>query len=135
MASKAHQFIVDLLARRMSMDGYEVVSFDGHSETENTFSHLPPTIKRHRPDIVGIKKDILAIGEAKTAGDLGDRTHEQIEDYVTCSKELTGRELKIYLGVPNSIESKTKAIVNAVNGGDVVILLTVPDRLLPQDHD
>lgn len=131
MASKAHQFISDLLARRMCMDGYEVVSFEGYSETENDFRTLPPKIKRHRPDLIGIKKDTLVIGEAKTAGDICLRTREQIEDYVACSNNIKGKSLSIYIGVPISIKGDIENIVEKVNGEKVVTIFTVPDRLLP----
>ena len=135
MASRAHQFIVDLLAQRISSEDYEIVSFDGLSETENGLRILPPTIKRHRPDLIGLKKGHLIIGEAKTAGDIGVRTHEQIEDYIGCSNEVKETQVKIYLGVPLSVENKVKDIVKAIPGSDCVTTLAVPDRLLPQDYD
>lgn len=135
MASRAHQFIVDLLAQRISSEGYEIVSFDGLSETENGLRILPPTIKRHRPDLIGLKKGYLVIGEAKTAGDIGVRTQEQIEDYIDCSNEVKVTQVKIYLGVPLSIESKVKDIIKAIPGSDCVATFAVPDRLLPQDYD
>lgn len=130
MATKAHQFIADLLAQRMRLDGYEVVSFDGYSEVENDLK-LPPTIKRHRPDLIGLKKGSLAIGEAKTAGDLGTRTREQIEDYIGSKNAIKEARLLIYLGVPTSVESEAKEIVRNAQGETCITVLGVPDRLLP----
>jgi len=92
---------------------------------------LPPKIKRHRPDLIGIKKDTLVIGEAKTAGDICLRTREQIEDYVACSNNIKGKSLSIYIGVPISIKGDIENIVEKVNGEKVVTIFTVPDRLLP----
>lgn len=135
MASKAHQFIADLLAQRMRLDGYEVVSFDGYSETENELKYLPPTIKRHRPDLIGLKKGHLVIGEAKTAGDIGMRTNEQIEDYVDCNKKTKETKLEIYLGVPLSVENKVRQIVQKAQGNYCITILGIPDRLLPEDYD
>jgi len=135
MATRAHQFIADLLAQRMRLDGYEVVSFDGYSETEGNFKKLPPTIKRHRPDLIGLKKGFLVIGEAKTAGDIGARTREQIEDYVDCAKNIEETKLIVYLGVPLSVESKINKIVENARGNNDVVILGVPDRLLPIEYD
>jgi len=135
MATKAHQFIADLLAQRMRLDGYEVVSFEGYSETESGLKNLPPTIIRHRPDLIGLKKGCLVIGEAKTSGDIGERTHEQIEDYIFCSKNTTNTKLTIYVGVPLSAEEKVKGIVREAEGNNCVTVLGVPDRLLPEDYD
>jgi len=134
MATRAHQFIADLLAQRMRLDGYEVVSFDGYSETEGDLK-LPPTIKRHRPDLIGLKKGFLVIGEAKTAGDIGARTREQIEDYVDCAKNIKETKLIIYLGVPLSAKNQVKKIVENVRGNNYVVTLGVPDRLLPIEYD
>jgi len=96
---------------------------------------LPPTIKRHRPDLIGLKKGFLVIGEAKTAGDIGARTREQIEDYVDCAKNIEETKLIVYLGVPLSVESKINKIVENARGNNDVVILGVPDRLLPIEYD
>lgn len=131
MASRAHQFIADLIARRMHIDGYEVVSFDGYSETERDLTSLPPTIIRHRPDLIGIKKGGIAIGEAKTSSDMGSRTHRQINDYISSKDMINGSKLKIYLGVPLTIKEDVRDLVVKADGDSVVEILPVPDRLLP----
>jgi hypothetical protein len=135
MVTKAHQFIADLLAQRLRIDGYEVVSFDGYSETEYGLKKLPPTINRHRPDLIGLKRGCLAIGEAKTAGDITIRTHEQIEDYIDCCKNMKEIKTVVYLGVTLSIEKRVKEIVKEAQGEGCVTVLGIPDRLLPNGHN
>ena len=81
MASKSHQLIAGLVVRKMRIKGYEIVSFDGNESLISTISlDAPPTIKRHKPDIIGIniKDKKICIGEAKTDSDLSSRrTKEQ----------------------------------------------------------
>ncbi len=130
MASKAHQFIAELVARKMILDGYEVISFEGYSENEQKIS-LPPKIKRHRPDLIGMKSGSLAIGEAKTADDFGTRTHEQLEDFISAQKDVI-TDLKIYLGFPISAENRIQGLVGGVSQDGNILLLPIPDRLLPE---
>lgn len=135
MASKAHQFIIDLLVQRLNNDGYEVVSFDGASQIENIVTKIPPKIKRHRPDLIGIKNDCLAIGEAKTANDIGLRTREQLEDYALSSHEIEDVKIISYIGIPESVKEKVNGIVDNITYGSSLKVLTVPDRLLPLNND
>ena len=135
MATKAHQFIADLIAQRMQLDGYEIVSFEGNSQIPQNIKFLPPTIKRHRPDLLGLKNGSLAVGEAKTASDIGIRTHEQLEDYINCCKSANEHKIKVYLGIPLSIEEKVHKLLNSLGGYNCVEILSIPDRLLPTYND
>jgi len=132
MASKAHQFIADLISRKMDEQGYEVVSFDGKNY-ENLKYKLPPKILRHRPDLIGYKKDSLIIGESKTKNDLSNRTKEQIIDYATLTnnKDIN---CSLILGFPSSIISEIEKILSNIDyRKEKLYLLTVPDILLPND--
>jgi len=132
MATRAHQFIAELIARKMNIDGFEVISFDGLSESERTKLKIPPKIIRHRPDLLGIdRQKNICIGEAKTAGDMGPRTQEQLEDFSSIG-------VRFYIGIPSSaeweLEKMLKKYVQPNNG--LVLVVKVPDRLLPgEDHD
>lgn len=132
MASKAHQFIMDLIARKMNEEDYEIVSFEGKN-FENLKYKLPPTISRHRPDLVGYNKGGLILGEAKTKNDLSRRTREQITDFV----ELTKNEsisCSVIFGFPLSILTEIKDILKNLNyQEDKIYLLSVPDSLLPNE--
>lgn len=134
MATRAHQFIADLVARRMNIDGYEVVSFEGENSSEEIKLKLPPKILRHRPDLIGTKQDSLAIGEAKTANDFRERTKEQLEDF-TEGLKLIGQDYKVYLGIPLSAEDKVNRMIKLWNiNTSYLDILTIPDRLLPYDE-
>src|SRR5882757_9906522 len=100
MPSLAHQFIADNIARRMNIDGYAVVSYDGIKEYQDVKLRMPPKIKRHRPDLIGISNDgEISIGEAKTAEDFTAHTSEQILDFFSSG-------FKLYVGVPLSARQK-----------------------------
>ena len=111
MAGKRHQFIIGLLIGRMREYGCHVMFVDGKPFTDwNPSIRVPPTILRHRPDILGIT-DIgqICIGEAKTAGDISSsRTWEEIEDYLTL--ELNGQSCAVFIGIEASGIDKFRRI-------------------------
>ncbi len=134
MASKVHQFIADLVARRMNIDGYEIVSFEGYSQSEVIKLKLPPKIIRHRPDLIGIKSNSIALGEAKTINDFHQRTKEQLEDFTNGLLSLRA-DNKVYLGIPLSFEDEANKIIKLWNlNASNLIILAIPDRLLPYDE-
>lgn len=134
MASKSHQFIADVVATRMCSDGYSIVSFEGASSTETIKSKIPPKIFRHRPDVVGLKGKELAIGEAKTCNDFSLRTKEQLEDFADRSLWPTEINHVFYLGIPESMQEKIASFFQGSSSSiNEVILLKVPDRLLPNE--
>src|SRR3990167_8658971 len=112
MASKAHQFIADLVARKMYQEGYEVVGFEGENSTEIIKLKLPPKILRHRPDLIGIKDQSIAIGEAKTVNDFTSRTKEQLLDFTDSKDWQEGINRKVYFGIPMSVEQKFRELVD-----------------------
>lgn len=137
MASKAHQFIANMISIKMRQLGYEVVAFDGkHIYLSDIKISTPPCIKRHRPDLLGyysIKKR-LCIGEAKTRNDLDSiRTFEQFEDYATL---ITNTDKKVYfiIGIPLSGLERVGEILKTIGlkSHKNITILKIPDRLLPK---
>ena len=109
MATKLHQMLIGLIGRKMREKGYEIVAFDGNEYLfDGQKLNLPLQIKRHRPDIIGIKFETkeICIGEAKSINDLlSKRTSEQILDYSIAKGFSSGKNAEIILGIPKSAES------------------------------
>ena len=136
MASRAHQFLADSVARKMYQEGYEIVGFEGENSTEIVKLKLPPKILRHRPDLIGVKTQSIAIGEAKTASDFTSRTKEQLLDFTDNTEWQKGVEKKVFFGIPMSIEEKFKELVKDLGiSTKELFILSIPDRLLPQDNE
>ena len=132
MASKAHQFILELVARKMRSMGYEPVAYDGDSfQIGRVKLNLPPTIRNHKPDIVGINTlSKFCIGEAKTQNDIfSDRSKKQFVDF--------SKQGELIIGSPKSAEhglhSQLKRLGLLFNRN--VSLLAVPDELIPNDEE
>ena len=108
MPTKLHQMIVGLIGRKMREKGYDIVAFDGNEYLfDGQKINIPPSIKRHRPDIVGFKFETkeICVGEAKTSKDLfSKRTKEQLLDYSNIKGLSTGKHIEIILGIPKSAE-------------------------------
>jgi hypothetical protein len=136
MASRAHQFIADMVSRKMYQEGYEVVAFEGENSMEMVKLHIPPRILRHRPDLIGVKDQSIAIGEAKTADDFSSRTREQLLDFTFKEDSQNDVNKEVYFGIPMSIEEKFRDLMGelGISNGDITIL-AIPDRLLPQDNE
>ena len=136
MASQAHQFIAEVLSNEMYSQGYEVVSFEGQNQTEIIKLKLPPTILRHRPNLIGIKENSLAIGEAKTANDLGQRTKEQLQDFSNNRFWPSTIEHKLFFGIPMSAKEEFMEMVKGLNiDENNLCIVEVPDRLLLNEND
>jgi hypothetical protein len=133
MPTKAHQFIVDIISMRMSKDGYAVVAYEGESTVQRLKSHLPPKILRHRPDLIGVGELGVAVGEAKTAEDFGDRTKEQLLDFADDYRIDGLKGYRFFLGIPLSAQETLEALLRKLRiDSSKLVLITVPDRLLPQ---
>lgn len=141
MASKAHQLIAGLVARKMREKGYTIVSFHGNEKIISNISlSVPPTIKRHKPDLIGVdlinKK--ICIGEAKTKSDLNSkRTKEQFYDYsnlLTASK----KHCELIIGIPKSSERKLLDILKSLDIDPTtnpnISYVWMPDELLPEEE-
>lgn len=140
MTSRAHQLIIGLIARKMRAKGYEIVSFDGNESLITDISmDAPLTLKRHRPDIIGIdiKNKKICIGEAKTDSDLASkRTKEQFIDYSNLSTKL-GNLCELIIGIPQSSESKLKEILldlGLVEKSNISFIW-MPDEFLSGNED
>ena len=140
MVSEAHQLIAGLVARKMRSKGYEIVSFDGkESIIGNILLDAPQTIKRHKPDLIGIKiKDRrLCIGEAKTDSDLNSkRTKEQFIDFshlLTKSNKIC----ELIIGIPKSSEEKLIGILKELNlfNKPNISYIWMPDEFLEDGED
>src|SRR3990172_11285694 len=86
MATRIHKMLVDLISRKMREKGYTIVALEGNLLTlpESEKMPIPWKIRRHRPDVIGIKMDSrrVCIGEAKTSEDLfSTRTAAQFSDF------------------------------------------------------
>jgi len=140
MASRAHQLIIGLIVRKMRSDGYEIVSFDGNESLITDISiNAPLTIKRHRPDVIGvdIKNKKICIGEAKTDSDLtSKRTKEQFIDYSNLSTK-SGGLCELVIGIPQSSESRLKEILLDLGliKKSNISLIWMPDEFLPGNED
>jgi len=134
MASKAHDFIVALVARKVVTLGFEVVCLEGaYCCMASGPSRVPPRIIRHRPDVVGENPaGAFCVGEAKTPGDLGTRrTREELKDYAQVLALSPSSALVI--GYPAESHTAVLALLAAVGlaPGRAVHLLRVPSVLLP----
>lgn len=140
MASRAHQLIIGLIVRKMRSNGYEIVSFDGNESLITDISiNAPLTIKRHRPDVIGvdIKNKKICIGEAKTDSDLtSKRTKEQFIDYSNLSTK-SGSLCEFIIGIPQSSESRLKLILldlGLVKKSNISFIW-MPDEFLLDNED
>ncbi len=133
MAGKTHQFILGLVIRKIRESGFEIVSIDG--KTCGAFDEkylLPPTILRHRPDVIGINNNgQVCIGEAKTSSDISNnRIEEQITDFINI--ELNTMKCKVIVGLPmsskNNFEKKLKKMGMSIV--ENLEILYVPDEII-----
>lgn len=135
MPSLAHQFILDLLEIKMRQDGYTIVHHEGKSVYKINDLPIPPKILHHRPDLIGVKDGSIAIGEAKTENDFGERTKTQILDFT--NQEIWHNQntaLLTYFGIPLTIVDKFETYLKQHSiVKNKYIILSVPDRLLPPD--
>jgi hypothetical protein len=137
MASRAHNFIVDLVGLAMRKKGYTIVSSDSDiSKISDLKFKSTPTLKRHRPDIIGLNRDTdkLCIGEAKTSSDLlSDRTKQQFEDFSSIITK-SNDEVELIIGIPLSSEIKLTRLLQQLDLSDKknIQILKVPDEMLPK---
>ena len=134
MSSKGHDFILETVQMKMKQLGYRIVASDSHYK--NIKFDMPPTIKNHRPDAVGYSdNNSICIGEAKYYGDLdSERSQTQIIDFInlTLDKKM---DIRVVFGIPLSEEETFLEVLrkNDLDLSDRVILLKVPDRLIPRE--
>ena len=135
MAGKAHQKIAGIITRKMRQKGYEIVCYDGKDGLiSNVALNTPPSIKKHRPDILGFNPsdNSLCIGEAKTWSDLGSkRTRQQFLDF-SSAKTRNNQMVELIIGIPKSSENELKQLLSElnINNNPNVSYVWVPDELL-----
>jgi hypothetical protein len=136
MPTKLHQMIVGLIGRKMREKGYDIVAFDGNEYLfDGQKINIPPSIKRHRPDIVGFKFETkeICVGEAKTSKDLfSKRTKEQLLDYSNIKGLSTGKHIEIILGIPKSAEGDLIRLLSELNlfEKDFISYIWLPEELV-----
>lgn len=133
MASNKHQFLLGLVVKKMREEGFIISAVDGdYPGLFGSKTSLPPTILRHRPDVIGSnEKGQISIGEAKTENDLLNyRTYEQLVDFSTV--ELNGNKCKVYIGIPSSSkETFTKSLKKiGLTNVDNIHILYIPDEII-----
>lgn len=136
MPTKLHQMIVGLIGRKMREKGYDIVAFDGNEYLfDGQKINIPPSIKRHRPDIVGFKFETkeICVGEAKTSKDLfSKRTKEQLLDYSNIKGLSTGKHIEIILGISKSAEGDLIRLLSELNlfEKDFISYIWLPEELV-----
>lgn len=136
MPKKLHQMIVGLIGRKMREKGYDIVAFDGNEYLfDGQKINIPPSVKRHRLDIVGFKFETkeICVGEAKTSKDLfSKRTKEQLLDYSNIKGLSTGKHIEIILGIPKSAEGDLIRLLSELNlfEKDFISYIWLPEELV-----
>jgi len=136
MPTKLHQMIVGLIGRKIHEKGYTIVAFDGKEYMfDGQILNVPIQIKRHRPDIVGLKFETkeVCVGEAKTREDLfSKRTKEQLLDYSTTRGMSKGKHIEIIIGIPKSAEEDLKKLLHRLNlfEKDFISYIWLPEELV-----
>ena len=126
-----HDRLVLLLSRKMRLDGFKIVAYEG-KRLPGFPEELPMPIIRHRPDIIGITRGKIAIGEAKTASDLNSRrTREQILDFYN-AKTKSGNSMLVYIAITKEARSKLESILDRFSliQKTRIKILEVPELLL-----
>lgn len=133
MAGTRHQFILGLVVKLMREQEISIVGVDG--DYPGLFGEkiaMPPQILRHRPDIIGIRKNgQICIGEAKTENDVtNSRTYAQIQDF--SSVELNGQHCDVFIGVPKSSEEIFKKSMKRLGllGCSNITALYIPEEII-----
>lgn len=137
MPSSEHQWLLLWVARKMTHDGYFVRGLEGPAPQGGLWNHLgwPFAISGMRPDAWGISplSGQLAIGEAKTAGDLGSsRTLMQLRLFGYSFQRNTQTHCPLYIAIPRSAAPRLdQALIRAgLAGRPHVMRLHIPDCLL-----
>lgn len=137
MASAKHDFIVAMIARKMREIGFEIIYMEGRYKDVNKVKfEIPPTILRHRPDVVGQKGKVnFCVGEAKTERDLlSRRTSEEFSDFLSLVSTNSGNRL--FIGIPSSAKGVLQDLLAklGVIPHKQLAVIYVPDLLLPSDE-
>jgi hypothetical protein len=133
MTSKRHQFILGLIIRKITQDGFTIKSIDGKIvATSYEKFDLPPKIIRHRPDVIAANEEgQICIGEAKTEYDLYTRrTKEEFLDF--SSVTLNGNFCILVIGIPDTARGILEKILKDLNiyQKNNIHILYVPEEII-----
>lgn len=134
MASKQHDFIIQMIQIKMKSLGFNIVATD--SLYYKNFNRIvPPTLVNHRPDCIGFRKSdsTICIGEAKYFGDLYSKhTKQQLNDYIILSNN---DKICLVIAVPlKEIDKLNKIILKKCEYNSNLIILQIPEELLPNEN-
>lgn len=128
--------LCDLIARKMREEGFIPVAFDGRNYVlDNEEINIPPTIGRHRPDVLGFnpKTRALCIGEAKTGNDLdSERSREQLVDYSHIVGASTHEEARLIIGITSSMRDALHRTLRELGLADMpnISFVLLPEELV-----
>lgn len=139
MPSTTHQWLLLWVARKMASDGFVVAGYEGPTPQGGHWNELPIPfeIAGVRPDTWGFTPDTgeIAIGEAKTAGDLVNaHTQKQLRTFGKLMQRRHGRLCRLYIAAPRSAaQALDRALANSsLIGGKHVVRLLIPDCMAPE---
>jgi hypothetical protein len=137
MASKAHNFILSSIVRKMRHHGFKLIYLEGAYQDVGTEKYeIPPKILNHRPDAIGERKNkSFCICEAKTQNDLSSlRTKNQIRDFLKIV--AMNKDNKLIVGVPLNAKDKCQKLFRKLNLTDhkQVEIIYIPEELFPNEE-
>jgi hypothetical protein len=141
MATRIHKMLVDLIARKMREKGYTIVAMEGNflRLPEDEEMPIPWKIRRHRPDVIGIKmrSKRVCIGEAKTSEDLfSKRTAAQLTDFADIIGKSSGEKTELIIGVPQRSRDTLMQLLGKMSlpAEDISIVL-MPEELVDDENE
>lgn len=142
MLSTTHQWLLLWIARKMTADGFVLGGYEGPTPQGGIWNALPLPfeIAGVRPDAWGIAPSTgeIAVGEAKTAGDLASgHTQRQLRIFGKLLRRNENKVCRLYLAVPRSaVYALDSALVKAkLIGQENVFRMHIPDCLVPETCD
>ena len=139
MPSNTHQWLLLWVARKMTVDGFQLGGYEGPTPQGGVWNTLPIPfeIAGVRPDAWGVVPATgeLAVGEAKTATDLAsEHTQKQLRVLGNLLQRRQKTFCRLYLAVPRSAAmALDRALTRAALIGDNrVVRLHIPDCMVTE---
>jgi len=138
VASKAHNFIVSAIVRKVRQEGFMVIYLDGdYKDVGMTKPEIPPKVIRHKPDVIGEREDkAFCIGEAKTKNDIfPERTKNQIIDFMEIV--TLAPENRLIIGVSCNAKDDLEDLLHKLGfmNHKQIQILYIPEELLPYEEE
>ena len=139
-ATQEHELIVAMVGRYMKDRGYELVALDcSLSWLFGDSFRLPPSIVSHRPDALGVRKEVplVCIGEAKTRNDIRSaRTRHQLKDFAEAQIGEGGLTCEVVVGIPADCKKALGRLLSSLGipPGRITVI-AVPRPLLPDRNE